>query len=173
MDKLIAKMLSFMEEIGLSYSLENIEGETFLPGLKLRDGSLVIDLEKLLYPGDILHEAGHLACMPADIRCTMSDNLENNNIHQGGELMAIAWSYAACLHLNIEPEVVFHQDGYKGTSDNILENFNQGRYFGVPLLQWCGMSYEKKQAEELKLSPFPAMISWTCKKNMFNNCDTN
>lgn len=167
MDESISKILNFLREIGLTYHLEVIEGNTFLPGLKLRNGSLIVDLDRLLYPGDILHEAGHLACMPPDIRATMSDNLENNNIHQGGEMMAIVWSYAAALHIEIAPEIVFHPHGYKGGADSILENFKQGKYFGVPLLQWCGMSYENKRAEELQVPPFPAMISWTCTKNVY------
>ena len=31
-------------------------------------GSIVIDKDALLYPGDILHEAGHIAVVPADRR---------------------------------------------------------------------------------------------------------
>ncbi|HEY0244070.1 MAG TPA: aspartyl/asparaginyl beta-hydroxylase domain-containing protein [Mucilaginibacter sp.] len=160
-------MLNFIKEIGLTYHLENIEGKTFLPGLKLRNGSLVVDLDKLLYPGDILHEAGHLACMPVEIRAGMSDDLENNNINQGGEMMAIAWSYAACLHLDINPEIVFHENGYKGGSKGMIENFSQGRYIGVPLLIWCGMTTDEQHAAELNSNPFPAMLNWTCQKNMF------
>jgi hypothetical protein len=161
------RMLSFIKEIGLEYAFETIKGDTFLPGLEFRNGTLIIDTNKLRYPGDILHEAGHLACMPPDIRKTMSGNLDNNNMNQGGELMAIAWSYAACRHLQIDPAFVFHEHGYKGAGDNIVTNFNEGRYFGVPLLQWCGMSYDVPTAQKLDVPPYPEMCRWTCEKNMF------
>src|ERR1700759_3541419 len=148
-NKIMEQMLSFIKEIGLECYFETIDAETFLPGLDFRDGALIIDRDKLLYQGDILHEAGHLACMPPDIRRTMTGDLENNNLNQGGEMMAIAWSYAACLHLGIEPEIVFHENGYKGSGSNIVDNFNEGNYFGVPLLEWCGMCYGSKTAERL------------------------
>lgn len=163
---LTAKMLSFISEIGLQYQLEPITDETFLPGLKLRDGTLIIDTEKLLYPGDILHEAGHLACMPAEIRMEMSDSLPNNDLNNGGEMMAIAWSYAACIHLNIDPLIIFHDKGYKGGGQNLVDNFKKGNFFGVPLLQWNGMTYPSGQENNLS---FPQMISWTCKQNMYIN----
>jgi len=160
-------MLDFLNDIGIKVCLEHIEAKTFLPGLDFREGALIVDREKLLYPGDILHEAGHLACMPPDIRKTMTGNLENNNINQGGEMMAIAWSYAACLYLEIEPEVVFHEQGYKGAGSSIVTNFNEGKYFGVPLLEWCGMCYDTPTARRLNKQPFPKMISWACEKNRY------
>lgn len=164
---LIEQMLEFIKSIGLECHFETINAETFLPGLEFREGALITDLDKLLYPGDILHEAGHLACMPPDIRKTMTGDLDNNNVNQGGEMMAIAWSYAACIHLEIEPEVVFHEQGYKGAGAHIATNFKQGHFFGVPLLEWCGMCYDAPTARRLNKQPFPKMISWICEKNMY------
>ncbi|MDO3642263.1 hypothetical protein [Mucilaginibacter sp. L3T2-6] len=168
MNSVVDLMLGFLREIGISYSFEKIDENTFLPGLKLRDGTLVIDIRRLRYPGDILHEAGHLACMPEEMRRTMNDNLDSSQVHQGGEMMAIAWSYAVCIHLDIDPKIVFHEHGYKGSGESILANFSQGQYFGVPLLEWCGMSYGQVTAKKLNKQPFPAMISWVCEKNMYN-----
>jgi quercetin dioxygenase-like cupin family protein len=165
-NQLTAKLLDFISEIGLQYQVESITGETFLPGLKLSNGILVVDPEKLLYPGDILHEAGHLACMPPEIRMEMSDSLPNNDLYNGGEMMAIAWSYAACVHLDIDLHIVFHDNGYKGGGQNLIDNFKQGNFFGVPLLQWNGMTYPPGQEDNLS---FPKMINWTCTKNMYTN----
>ncbi|MDB5086582.1 MAG: hypothetical protein JWR09_576, partial [Mucilaginibacter sp.] len=137
-----------------------INQDTFLPGLLLENGKIIIDTDKLLYPGDILHEAGHPATMPPGIRETMIDNLENNDLNQGGELMAIAWSYAACVHLNIDPLMVFHPHGYKGWSKSLAETFTGGGEMGVPLLQWTGMTYEARKAKELNVKPFPHMVCW-------------
>ena len=74
--------------------------------------------------------------------------------------MAIAWSWAALVHLELDPEVVFHPAGYKGWSQTIIENFSQGRYFGVPMLQWLGMTADEQGAEDLGVAPFPHMIKW-------------
>ena len=37
----------------------------FLPGVRVDRGRLLVDEARLLYPGDLLHEAGHVAIMPA------------------------------------------------------------------------------------------------------------
>ena len=167
MYEITAKILCFLQEIGLIYHLEKIEETTLLPGLQLRNGKLIIDTKKLLYPSDILHEAGHLACMPFDIRKTMNGDLEDIDLHRGGELMAIAWSYAACRYLNINPEIVFHEYGYRNASQNIINNFDNDYTFGVPMLQWCEMCYDDKIAAELDAKPFPEMISWLCLVNKY------
>lgn len=165
MNEITAKILCFLQQIGLVYHLEKIHEPTLLPGLQLRNGELIIDVENLLYQGDILHEAGHLACMPVSIRKTMSGNLEDIDLHRGGEMMAIAWSYAACKHLNINPEIVFHEHGYRNGSKNIIDNFNNDYTFGVPLLQWCEMCYDNKTAALLDTKPFPEMLTWLCNIN--------
>lgn len=152
MNELTVKITEFLTSIGLEVRFTPLPSHTFLPGLKIEKGTLLVDVSQLAYPGDILHEAGHLACMPPEIRKTMDDDLEPGDLHSGGELMAIAWSYAASIHLDIDPAVVFHKDGYKGGSQTILDNFSKGHYFGVPLLQWCGMT-----------DAYPTMRSWTCK----------
>jgi len=161
---LLDRILHFFDKIEIEYSLETINTATFLPGLKLRNGTLIIDTDKLRYPGDILHEAGHLATMPPEIRANMNDDLPGNDLHKGGEMMAIAWSYAVCLELNIDPEVVFHEDGYKGSASTIVENFREGRFFGVPLLRWCGMTAEPFTDEQGIKRGFPEMIRWTCER---------
>lgn len=164
---IVEQLICFLQEIGIDVLYEPIPHKTFLPGLSIRNGALIIDREKLLYPGDILHEAGHLAVMPVKIRETMNDVLDNNQVHQGGELMAIAWSYACCLHLNIDPHLVFHEHGYKGEGSAIVEIFSNGRYFAVPLLQWCGMTYDNQKAMEKNARPYPHMINWVCNQNNY------
>lgn len=164
MNTVLDQILSFLKEIELPFYLEPLEGSTFLPGLKLRNGALVIDTARLLYPGDILHEAGHLACMPLHIRREMNGDLEDSDVHRGGEMMAIAWSYAAAVFIRLDPKVVFHNMGYKNGADNILSNFDSGYYIGLPLLQWYEMSYDQAAAEKLSIKPFPHMRSWLCEK---------
>lgn len=152
-------IISFIRSIGIAVHEEEIEENTFLPGILMRRGELVVDRGKLIYPGDLLHEAGHIATVPPSVRHSMNGNLEVNEMHKTGELMAIPWSYAACIHLNIDPYIVFHEHGYQGGGDNIIENFRAGRFFGTPMLQWCGMTIEPKNSKgDDKV--FPQMIKW-------------
>jgi len=155
------RLVNFVRGIGIPVNIEVINEATFLPGLAIRQGGLVVDKEKLLYPGDILHEAGHLAVMPPEIRQSMDGDLDAaKDLELSGELMAIPWSYAACLHLGLEPEVVFHKNGYKSGGDSIIDNFTKGRYFGVPMLQWIGLCYEPHRAKEHNAEGFPKMLKW-------------
>jgi hypothetical protein len=154
-DPLTEQLADFVRSIGIDVRATTLPGETFLPGLEIRDGAILIDEQKLRHPGDILHEAGHLAVTdPAERHApTLSPN-------GGDELTAIAWSYAALRYLDIDARIVFHADGYKGGAQSILENFNAGRYFGVPLLQLYGMSCEPHRAAEMGVAPYPAMQRW-------------
>lgn len=152
-------IILFIRSIGIPVHEERIEADTFLPGILIRNGELVMDKNKMLYPGDLLHEAGHLAVLTPAERNAVNGNLESNDLNDGGEMMAIAWSYAACVHLNIDPHIVFHENGYKGGGSNIVENFRAGHFFGTPMLQWCGMTTEPKSKND-KNNVFPQMIKW-------------
>ncbi len=125
-NKLVAEqIISFLIEIGLEVRRGEIQQTTFLPGIAMDCGALIVDESKLLYPGDLLHEAGHLAVIPAERRKQKRNYVGKKAAE---EMMAIAWSYAALVHLGLEPNVVFHADGYRGGSQALIENFTQGRY---------------------------------------------
>lgn len=154
---LIEKMATFLRGIGLPVERGTLGDDAFLPGLALDVGRIIIDEAKLRYHGDILHEAGHLAVTPAAERATCSGNLA---VGGGEEMGAIAWSYAAALHIGIDPSVVFHPHGYRSGSDSLLDNFREGRFLAVPLLQWMGLTYDSKQAVAHDCAPYPHMIRW-------------
>jgi hypothetical protein len=156
-NELTARIVNFLIEIGLEVEAAVLSGKTFLPGISVRGGVLLIDEGKLKYPGDLLHEAGHLAVISASRRNQLQQDVGKK---AGEELMAIAWSYAALVHLRLEPSVVFHPEGYRGGSASLIENFTQGRYFGVPALQWVGLTADSKRAEEMGIDPYPSMIRW-------------
>src|SRR4051794_36817283 len=56
-----AKIVAFLRDVGLEIQTGVLEGETVLPGINVDHGVLVFDPAKLKFPGDLLHEAGHLA----------------------------------------------------------------------------------------------------------------
>ncbi len=158
---IIDKIIFFLEEVGLKVIFRDIDAECFLPGLLIEKGAVIIDHAKLKYPGDIVHEAAHLAVVPAAERATLNGNEIGMRADKGAEeMMAIAWSYAVCHFLNIDPYFVFHESGYNGGGKNIADDFKEGRYVGVPMLEWVGMAAEKRKARELNISPYPAMICW-------------
>ncbi|GAB4206809.1 MAG: hypothetical protein OHK0022_34310 [Roseiflexaceae bacterium] len=152
-----SRIVAFLREIGLAVQARDLPQSTFLPGILIENGGLVIDEGRLLYPGDLLHEAGHLAVAPATLRPQLSDNVSSDPAE---ELMAIAWSYAALVRLGLDPQVLFHSEGYKGGGDSLIENFTSGHYIGLPMLQWVGMTLDDRRASEQGLPPYPHMLRW-------------
>jgi hypothetical protein len=156
-DALMEGIIRFLLDIGFQIRRIELTQQTFLPGIAVDHGAILIDESKLLYPGDLLHEAGHLAVIPAEKRSRAQGDFSKR---ASEEMMAIAWSYAALVHLRLEPDVVFHEGGYKGWSGALIENFTKGRYIGVPMLQWIGLTADEKRAKERGIRPYPEMIKW-------------
>jgi len=156
----VKKVIFFLKEIGIDI-VEKELGETFLPGLELGPNCIYIDYSKLLYPGDILHEAGHLAVtLPAERKLVGTVEISKDWPTQGDEIAALLWSYAALHHLQLPAEFVFHPNGYKGSSEWFISNFTSGNYMGLPLLEWMGLCLGKEKAEKEQKMPFPAMQKW-------------
>jgi antirestriction protein ArdC len=159
--ELLDKALFFLKEIGIEVKFGDLNDDSFLPGLSIEEGKIIIDKNKLQYPGDILHEAAHIAIVPAAERASLNaSEIGNRKDNAAEEMMAIAWSYAACIQLEIDPYFVFHDKGYGGGGAYIANNFNTKNYFGLPMLQWIGLTVDEKNAATLKVSPYPAMIKW-------------
>ncbi|HEV7782840.1 MAG TPA: hypothetical protein VGO58_16305 [Chitinophagaceae bacterium] len=158
---IIEKSIRFLDETGIAVRFGVVEDGSFLPGLSIERGCIIVDKEKLKYPGDILHEAGHLAIVPAADRTQLDANLiAERPQRKAEEMMAIAWSYAAAIYLSIDPHIIFHDDGYKGGGSYIADSFANKQYFGLPMLQWVGMAADEKKAKELNINPYPEMIKW-------------
>ncbi|MBC7775301.1 MAG: hypothetical protein H7246_07675 [Phycisphaerae bacterium] len=153
-------ILHFFEQIGIAAELRPVPDSTFLPGILIEAGRLIIDIDKLKHPGDLLHEAGHIAVESSAERPLMHGNIQTDSPKESLELGAILWSYAALRHLNLPPEFVFHEEGYKGQSDWLIEQFEGGMYIGLPLLQWMGLTYDPKNAAKMNAEPFPFMLKW-------------
>ena len=63
LDPSAIRIVDWLREIGLTVRLAPLGAETFLPGVTMEPGGILVDPEQLLYSGDLLHEAGHLAIM--------------------------------------------------------------------------------------------------------------
>ena len=68
-----AKIVGFLPEIGLGVHWALIEEPTRLPGINIDHGTLLVDRSRLQHPGDLLHEGGHLAVIPAGERSSWSE----------------------------------------------------------------------------------------------------
>jgi hypothetical protein len=156
-DPITNTIVAFLRSIGLIVRAGSVPEQTFVPGIWIDHGALVVDDAGLQFPGDLLHEAGHLAVAPPERRPAM---VGDAGADAAEEMMAIAWSYAAVVHLRLDPAVVFHPAGYRGQSAALIENFQQGRYIGVPMLQWLGMTYDAIRAPAYQVAPYPHMVQW-------------
>ncbi|MDE2595895.1 MAG: hypothetical protein KGL44_03345 [Sphingomonadales bacterium] len=150
------RIVRFLEQIGVGVEIAPVEGPLFVPGMEVRGGKIRIDPDAAGFPGDLLHEAGHIAVADPARRAAMTDVGDN----PGEEMAAIAWSVAAARACDVPLAVVFHPEGYRGASESHIANFEKGAPFGVPLLGCWGMSCEPIRASERGEAPFPAMKKW-------------
>lgn len=148
----LTKIRAFLHEIGLTVVEATLAESTFLPGILIDSGVLKIDPAKLLYPGDLLHEAGHIAVtLPAERPLLQNNIAHDRPDKQGDEMAVLLWTFAACQKIGLPYEVVFHPDGYKGSSQWLIAMFTSKNYIGLPLLVWMGMT---------QTDSFPTMTHW-------------
>jgi hypothetical protein len=155
-NQLTQKIVVFIQDIGIEVKKQSIDEDTFLPAILLDKGTLVVDEKKLLYKGDLLHEAGYIATLTPQKRVEVYNDVSKN---PGDEIATLAWSYAASKYLDIEPQIVFHDKGYKGEYKWLTEHFSTGGDIGVPLLDWMELTISKNMANEGD-EIFPIMKKW-------------
>ncbi|UOV05081.1 hypothetical protein MUU77_07340 [Pseudoxanthomonas sp. F37] len=68
--------MAFLRGIGLVVTEGRVPDDCFLSGVRIHRGTLVFDRQRLQWPGDLLHEAGHIALTPAALRAALSDALD-------------------------------------------------------------------------------------------------
>jgi hypothetical protein len=78
----------------------------------------------------------------------------------GEEMAAIAWSWAAAVEIGLAPEVLFHEGGYRGGAQAMIDNFSAGRDVGVPWLAASDMTTERHRARKAGGTPYPHMQRW-------------
>lgn len=148
----LEKIIGFLTSINIQVEEQALAEETFLPGLEIKEGKIYFDRKKLAYPGDVLHEAGHIAVTEKALRPLIgTEKLASTWPTDGEEIAAILWSFAASHHLKLDLKIVFHPDGYKNQSDWLIEQFTNKTYVGLPLLEWMSLCTKED---------FPKMIKW-------------
>ena len=94
------RLVAFVRSIGIDVRTATLPEKTVLPGLDIRHGAILVDEARMSHPGDILHEAGHLA-----ITDPLKRDAPQLSPTPADEMTSIAWSYAALRHLNLDPAV--------------------------------------------------------------------
>lgn len=138
---------AFLESAGIAVEVTPLTGQRFLPALAVDCGTIQIEPGGRAYPGDLLHEAGHVAVMTAERRAVPGEV----GADPADEMAAIAWSAAAAKACGVSLDVLFHGAGYKGGGDGLAEAFADNRGPGVPMLDWYGMTAP---------AGFPVMARW-------------
>lgn len=155
------RILDFLREIGLDVQEAEVPPDSFLPGLRIERGGLRVDASRLRWPGDLLHEAGHLAVVPARLRAMMDDALQDlPAVPHGGEIEATAWAWAATRYLGLDAAVLFHDGGYHGRSAGLRTTFEMGVYLGASGLAAAGLALLPSQAQPGGPAPYPHMLAW-------------
>ncbi|WP_415376754.1 hypothetical protein [Patiriisocius sp. Uisw_017] len=62
------RIIDFLNLINIMVVEKKLSDDTFLSGLSIKGNTILMDLDKLKYPGDLLHEAGHIATTEEQIR---------------------------------------------------------------------------------------------------------
>ena len=156
-----ASIFAFLTRIGVPVVEETLPADTFLPGIALRAGGLVVDPDKFIWPGDLLHEAGHLAVLPAAVRSEADgDDPNQADVAHAGELEAMAWAYAAAVELGLPMEVLIHDGGYNGKARDLLKMYTFGVYPGLRGLSAIGMTAAHGFTPDCGPVQYPRMLRW-------------
>lgn len=157
---LLERILAFLGSIGVRTREQPIEGPTFLPGIRVTGGTLVFDRTRLAWPADLLHEAAHVALTSAARRPALDDALEAEPPDAIGEVVAIAWSFAAATRLDVPLDQLFHADGYRGHSRGLALSYSLGVYHGCSGLAALGLCATGAEAERAGVPAYPHMLRW-------------
>ena len=156
-DPALKKVVAIVRQVGLSVTAGRVSTTAFLPGIEIRSGGLVVDEDRLGYPGDVLHEAAHLAVMSPTDRHDIGGALPED---PAPEMACYAWCYAGALAFDLPLETVFH-DAYKGGGSSIREALESGGLLGQPMLQLWEMTRLPNADSSFDHLPlYPDMARW-------------
>ncbi len=156
-DPELRDIVDAVRAVGIPVSRGAIPDDLLLPGVQIDRGALVVDETKLLFAGDVLHEAGHVAVLPPSERRQIVGLLP---VDGGQEMAALAWSYAMAIAFSLPLDVVFH-DRFKSGGPWLRETYSSGAMLGQPLLQLWGMTRLPDAPPGLEQLPvYPVMGKW-------------
>lgn len=178
-----ARIVDFLREIGLEVTLEDTQPQnSFLPKVRVVKGTLVVSPG--VFPGDILHEAGHVATIPKPFRHLADGNLSAvfkamgeyvevnppefsayqedpiaRGIMQCSDPEATAWQYAAAHAIGLPDKWLFPKHAYDGEAKGILMSLKATRYLGINGLQAAGWTVTRANPHR-PLPVYPKLVQW-------------
>jgi len=169
-------VLAFLEKAGVHCVAGEVRQDSFLPGIEIQQGRLIFDAEQLASPGDLLHEAGHLAALPSRLRDRVTGDIDACLAQLATEadtaepidhtdLFPIAWSFAAALEAGIDPLFVFDAAGYGAEAGGdvlaICQQLQIGVFPGIAMLERLGLcSAPPPFGDGSDPKPYPHMKRW-------------
>lgn len=151
--QLLQKVIAFVRSVGIGVEERSMFRETLVPGIDIVRGGLVVEESRLCKPADLLHEAAHIALTQPLARAALDGTIDSSPTE---EVAAIGWTWAAAVHLGIDPAEVFHDEVISGNGPWLRETFVGEMYLGVPMLEYWGLAARKGQ----EAKPYPHMVAW-------------
>lgn len=179
-------ILEFLNRVGIpaiAVTGDEAVAKAFTPHVLIKNGTLEVDVDHV-FPGNILHEAGHLAIVPAPFRHLASGTLgavqkamgayfEANPggmmvypedpicraIMQCSDTEATAWQFAAAQEVGLPDELLFPDDAFDGQGPENLQRLKANSYFGINGLQAAG--WTRVRANPRSTVPvYPKLAFW-------------
>lgn len=172
-------MTAFLQHIGLDVRIE--EGARgFIDGVRIDKGRLFVD-PKCPVSG-LLHEAGHLAIVPAQFRPHLSGDLReaflrmfeeldrqgldpdhplSRAVVQASDPEATAWAWAAGEHLGIPPQRRILDAEYEGTGNIVRFQLQRCAYLGIHGLSHAGFCATRALLAKPEKPAYPKLAFWT------------
>ena len=162
--------VAFLRDIGLP-TVSRSDATGFVAGVEIVAGTLHYDPVRVR-TSDLLHEAGHLAVLPAEWRerangdldalvgpmCEEAfarfpiDSPELRAVLQSGDCEATAWAYAAGVAIGLKSDNIIHPRDYQGAGKAVRLQLSCGAHLGVNGLRHGGMIASVRS--------YPTMLRW-------------
>ena len=177
--------ISFVQGIGLEVVTRDSGVRGFIEGVRVRAGVLHVGLDTV-FPGDVLHEAAHLALIPLRFRHLADGDLRDVNkamrnyveahgeglmrhpedplcraVLQADEQEAAAWQYAAALKVGLPDVWLFPDDAFEGNGKAVLQYLKLKRHMGINGLQAARWTLVRKNPH-IDLPVYPELAHWLC-----------
>ena len=179
------QVIESLRGLGVPIELSEAPREgTFISGVWIDRGVLYVHLDSLVAPGDLFHEAGHLAIVPPAFRQYITPgNLEESEfwtkmsefmqlgglgrypecpvaraLMQCSETEAMAWSYAAAVEIGYPPLKVFFFDDVE-LEEQPYEGDGEAITMAFSMKSHFGVN-GMHHAKMCNMREYPKMLKW-------------
>lgn len=153
-------LVSSLSSIGIECRMDP-DANGFLERVRISQGAILYRPDASI--SNILHEAGHLACIPPAFRDKADGDLDAlaeemceyvhqiltqgadpdlpivRAIIQCSDSEATAWAWAFGAHIGLEPEQIIENEDYQNEGHIVRLQVSTGRHLGVNGLRAAGM----------------------------------